>query len=229
MSEYDSTHVYVPLETLQKARFLYDMERNVGAVNQVQIKVRPGVDLADLARRIQAALNKMKPRFYQVWTWEQKQGALLGAVAVEQSILNILLFFIIAVAGFGILAIFSMIVVEKTRDIGIMKALGASTAGIRGIFLGYGLLLGAVGSGVGMVSGLLFVNYINEIEQALSQLTGRRVFDDSIYYFNRIPTIIEPFTVASIVAGALLIAVLASIWPAERAARLHPVKALRFE
>jgi lipoprotein-releasing system permease protein len=229
MSEYDSTHVYVPLETLQRARFLYDFKRNVGAVNQIQIKVRPGVDLGDLARRIQGALDKMKPRFYQVQTWEQKQGPLLGAVAVEQSILNILLFFIIAVAGFGILAIFSMIVVEKTRDIGIMKALGASTAGIRGIFLGYGLLLGTVGSGVGMISGLLFVNYINEIEQALSQLTGRRVFDDSIYYFNKIPTIIEPFTVASIVAGALLIAVLASIWPAERAARLHPVKALRFE
>jgi lipoprotein-releasing system permease protein len=229
MSEYDSTHVYVPLESLQKARFLYDFDRDVGAVNQIQIKVRSGVDLGDLARRIQTALDKMKPMFYQVQTWEQKQGPLLGAVAVEQSILNILLFFIIAVAGFGILAIFSMIVVEKTRDIGIMKALGASTAGIRGIFLGYGLLLGAVGSGVGMVGGLLFVNYINEIEQALSQITGRRVFDDSIYYFNKIPTIIEPFTVGAIVAGALLIAVLASIWPAERAARLHPVKALRFE
>ena len=80
--------------------------------------------------------------FYRVSTWEQKQGPLLAAVAVEQSILNILLFFIIAVAGFGILAIFSMIVVEKTRDIGILKALGASTAGIRGIFLGYGLLAG---------------------------------------------------------------------------------------
>ena len=90
-------------------------------------------------------------------------------------------------AGFGILAIFSMIVVEKTRDIGVMKALGASTAGIRGIFLGYGLLLGAVGSGVGMAGGLLFVRYINEIEKGLSMVTGRRVFDDSIYYFDRDP------------------------------------------
>jgi lipoprotein-releasing system permease protein len=229
MSEYDSTHVYMPLETLQKARFLYNFERNVGAVNQIQIKVRPGVDLGALSRRIQVALDKRRPMFYQVQTWEQKQGPLLGAVAVEQSILNILLFFIIAVAGFGILAIFSMIVVEKTRDIGILKALGASTSGIRGIFLGYGLLLGAVGSGVGMVGGLLFVHYINEIEQGLSRITGRKVFDDSIYYFNKIPTIIEPWTVAWIVAGALSIAVLASIWPAERAARLHPVKALRFE
>ena len=132
-------------------------------------------------------------------------------------------------AGFGILAIFSMIVVEKTRDIGIMKALGASTAGIRGIFLGYGLLLGAVGSGVGMVGGLLFVRYINEIESLLSRVTGRKVFDDTIYYFDKIPTIVQPFTVAWIVCGALLIAVMASIWPAQRAARLHPVKALRSE
>ena len=99
----------------------------------------------------------------------RSKGPLLGAVAIEQSILNILLFFIIAVAGFGILAIFSMIVVEKTRDIGIMKALGASTAGIRGIFLGYGLLLGAVGSGVGMAGGLLFVRYINECEKSVEQ------------------------------------------------------------
>jgi lipoprotein-releasing system permease protein len=154
---------------------------------------------------------------------------LLAAVAVEQSILNMLLFFIIAVAGFGILAIFSMIVVEKTRDIGVMKALGASTSGVRGIFLGYGLLLGFVGSGVGMAGGLLFVYNINTIEDWLSKLTGRKVFDDSIYYFNQIPTKVEPWTVFWIVAGALFIAAAASVWPAQRAARLHPVRALRFE
>src|SRR5207249_8569013 len=132
----------------------------------------------------QIALDRMRPLAFRVSTWEQKQGPLLAAVAVEQSILNILLFFIIAVAGFGILAIFSMIVVEKTRDIGVMKALGASTAGVRGIFLGYGLLLGVVGSGIGMAGGLLFVHYINHIEKWLSRLTGRKVFDDAIYYFN---------------------------------------------
>src|SRR5262249_36468040 len=160
---------------------------------------------------------------------EQKQGPLLGAVAIEQSILNILLFFIIAVAGFGILAIFSMIVVEKTRDIGVMKALGASTSGVRGIFLGYGLLLGAVGSGVGMAGGLLFVHYINDIEKLLSRLIGHKVFDDSIYYFNQVPTLVELSTVFWIVVGAMMIAAAASVWPAQRAARLHPVRALRFE
>jgi lipoprotein-releasing system permease protein len=228
MSEYDSTHVYVPLERLQDQRRLRDVNGR-GAVNQIQIKVKPGVRLEPLAEKIQLALEEMHPTFFRVYTWEQKQGPLLGAVAIEQSILNILLFFIIAVAGFGILAIFSMIVVEKTRDIGVMKALGASTAGIRGIFLAYGLLLGSVGSGVGMIAGLLFVRYINEIEKALSVVMQRRVFDDTIYYFDKIPTVVQPFTVCWIVVGALLIAVTASIWPAQRAAHLHPVKSLRYE
>jgi lipoprotein-releasing system permease protein len=228
MSEYDSTHVYVPLERLQDQRRLRDA-RGRGAVNQIQIKVKPGVDLDKMAEKVQDALDALQPTFFRVETWEKKQGPLLGAVAVEQSILNILLFFIIAVAGFGILAIFSMIVVEKTRDIGVMKALGASTAGVRGIFLGYGLLLGAVGSGVGMAGGLLFVHYINECEKVLSKVMGRPVFDDTIYYFDKIPTVVQPLTVGWIVAGAMLIAVLASIWPAHRAAHVHPVRSLRFE
>ena len=133
------------------------------------------------------------------------------------------------VFAFGISMPLSMIVVEKTRDIGVMKALGASTAGVRGIFLGYGLLLGVVGSGIGMAGGLLFVHYINDIEKVLSKVTGRRVFDDTIYYFNEIPTRVDPWTVAWIVGGALLISAVACIWPAQRAARLHPVRALRYE
>ncbi len=229
MSEYDSTHVYVPLERLQEMRVLKDPGTGRVAVNQIQVKVKPGVDIDDLALRLQTALEQLRPMYFRVSTWEQKQGPLLAAVAVEQSILNMLLFFIIAVAGFGILAIFSMIVVEKTRDIGVMKALGASTSGVRGIFLGYGLLLGAVGSGIGMAGGLLFVHYINDIEKLLSKLTGRKVFDDSIYYFDKIPTLVDPWTVAWIVGGAMFISAVACIWPAQRAARLHPVRALRFE
>ena len=111
----------------------------------------------------------------------------MAAVEIETGILNVLLFLIIAVAGFGILAIFFMIVVEKTRDIGILKALGASSGGVMSIFLSYGLALGVVGSGVGVVLGLLFVRYINEIESAIALVTGRKVFDDKIYYFPEIP------------------------------------------
>jgi len=228
MSEYDSMQVYVPLERLQYLRMQGDGQGN-GDVNQIQIKAAPGVDLDRLAHTIALKLESKWPQRYLVRTWEQQQGPLLAAVQIEQNILNLLLFFIIAVAGFGILGIFSMIVVEKTRDIGILKALGASDRGVRGIFLGYGLSLGLVGSLVGLAGGLLFVAYINPIEDALSVLTGRQVFDDAIYYFPEIPTLVEPFTLVWIVGGAILISVSASIWPASRAARMHPVEALRYE
>jgi lipoprotein-releasing system permease protein len=89
--------------------------------------------------------------------------------------------------------------------------------------------LGLVGSGVGTLGGLLFVRYINEIANGLARLTGKPVFDPSIYYFYKIPAIVMPETVAWIVFGAIAIAVAASVLPAYRAARLHPVEALRYE
>ncbi|MFN9913371.1 MAG: FtsX-like permease family protein, partial [Pirellulaceae bacterium] len=116
----------------------------------------------------------------------------LAAVQMETTILNILLFMIIAVAGFGILATFFMIVVEKTRDIGILKSLGAPGAGVASIFLGYGLLLGMVGSGVGGVMGLLFVRNINQIANLIEQLTGREVFYPTVDSIREIPTSVHP-------------------------------------
>jgi len=226
MSEYDSSFVFVPIETLQELRGMIDPTTGIGMVSSIQIKLKPGADGAEVRDKLRRAFPA---ELYSVQTWRDRQGALLAAVQMETTILNVLLFLIIAVAGFGILAIFLMIVVEKTRDIGILKSLGASRGGVMQIFLGYGLSLGVVGSGVGMVLGLLFVEYINQIAALLGWLTGRPVFDPSIYYFYKIPTIVSPFTVGWIVAGAMVIAVLASVLPALRAATLHPVEALRYE
>ncbi len=228
MSEYDSSFVFVPLRTLQEFRGMYDYVggRKRYFVNSIQIRLKPGVDGAAFRDKLQSAFP---PQFYTVSTWQDKQGPLLAAVRMETAILNILLFLIIAVAGFGILAIFLMIVVEKTRDIGILKSLGASGWGIQGIFVSYGLSLGLVGSGVGMVLGLLFVHYINDVAEFLGWLTGRPVFDPEIYYFYKIPALVDAWTVGWIMAGAVAIALLASVLPAFRAARLHPVEALRYE
>ena len=226
MSEYDSKFVFVPIRKLQKLRGMIDPTTGVGWINAIQIKLKPGTDGMAVRDELRAAFSA---ELYCVSTWRDKQGALLAAVDMETRILNILLFMIIAVAGFGILAIFYMIVVEKTRDIGILKSLGASSRGVMGIFLGYGLSLGMVGSGVGMAIGLLFVHYINQIANFIGWLTGQPVFDPSIYYFHEIPAVVLPWTVFWIVFGALVIAVAASILPARRAARLHPVEALRYE
>lgn len=240
MSEYDSNLVFMNLEELQVLRGMFDPQ--TGEVDPTTGKVDPNTctrafttiqirlkDYRDAKMVVERLQSIFPPGMYAVRTWEEKQGPLLEAVAVESAILNVLLFLIIAVAGFGILAIFFMIVVEKTRDIGILKALGASSNGIATIFLAYGLGLGLVGACVGTVAGLLFVWNINAIEKWLSWLTGIEVFNDRIYYFQEIPTHIDPMMVFWVAIGAMSIAVLASVLPARRASRLHPVRALRYE
>lgn len=225
MSEHDSSLVFCNLEYLQEMRGM-DSESEGKSITSIQIKLKNPEDAAMVVSKLEEALPAGK---FRVRTWEDKQGPLLAAVEVESAILNVLLFLIIAVAGFGILAIFFMITLEKTRDIGILKALGASSNGIMSIFLSYGLALGLVGSGVGVVVGLLFVRYINQIEKFITFVTGRKVFDQRIYYFPEIATHVEPMMVFWVAVGAMVIAVLASILPARKAARFHPVESLRYE
>ena len=222
MNEYDTSVVLMNIKELQKNRGMH----GENAITSIHIRLK---NYDDAPKAIAALQGAFPPGMVTIKTWEEKQGLLLSAVEVETSILNVLLFLIIAVAGFGILAIFYMIVVEKTRDIGILKSLGASSSGVMSIFLYYGLALGIVGSAAGVMLGLLFVRYINPIEDGLSWVTGRKVFDEKIYEFFEIPTCVNPLMVFWVATGAIAIAVLASILPARRAARLHPVRALRFE
>ena len=224
MNEYDTSIVLMNIDELQKNRGM--IVDGVDHISSIHIRLKDYNDAPEVIARLKAAFP---PFAVNIRTWEEKQGLLLSAVEVETAILNVLLFMIIAVAGFGILAIFFMIVVEKTRDIGILKSLGASSNGVMSIFLSYGLGLGIVGSSAGVLIGLIFVRYINEIEDGLSWLTGRRVFDEKIYYFHEIPTQVSPMMVFWVALGAIAIAVLASVLPARRASRLHPVRALRHE
>lgn len=228
MSEYDSTFAFCRLDQLQDFRGMIDPSTGVRSVTTIQLKLIEGASLNE----VRDALRKRFPPetyAYDIQTWRDLQGPLLAAVRLETTILNLLLFLIIAVAGFGILATFFMIVVEKTRDIGTLKALGASGSGVMSIFLTYGLMLGAVGSGAGILGGLIFVHYINDIAGGIERITGAEVFDPTVYYFTEIPTIIYPITLTWVTMGAIAIAVIASVLPALRAARMHPVGALRFE
>jgi lipoprotein-releasing system permease protein len=226
MSEYDSSFVYVSLEDLQRMRGMD------GRVNTLQLKLKD--DLADDGPFVHEKLipelgSLFSPAEARVVSWQQHQGPLLAAIDIERGILNLLLFMIVGVAGFSVLAIFTMIVSEKYRDIGVLKSLGASNRGVMGIFLGYGLLLAVIGCALGTGAGLLITENINAIEGWLTRRTGQQIFDRSVYYFDKIPTNVEPAAVALINLGAVGTAVLFSVLPAWRAARLHPVRALRFE
>jgi lipoprotein-releasing system permease protein len=220
MSEYDHSHCYVDIRDLQEIRGMGDN------VNAIEIKLTNYADAPEVIRRLE---RLFPPGYFTVHTWEQEQRSLLTAVQIEQCILNVLLFMIIAVAGFGILAIFFMIVVEKTRDIGILKSLGASNFGVMQIFLTYGFSLGAVGGGLGMAIGLAIVVYLDKVERFLSWLCGYDVFNRDLYYFDKIPTMISWFNITIIVGAAVLIALAASVLPASRAATMRPVQAIRYE
>jgi lipoprotein-releasing system permease protein len=224
MSEYDSRLVYVPLDALQKMRGMDDR------VNSIQLKLKKASGQPMAIKHTVADLRTVfPPPDARVGTWQDKQSVLLSAIDVERGLLNLLLFLIVGVAGFGILAIFTMIVTEKYRDIGIMKSLGASSGGVMTIFLGYGALLGTVGCVAGTVLGLVLTNKINVIEKFLTEQTGTALFPRDVYYFDEIPTNVDVSAVGLVNLGALAVAVVFSVLPALRAARLHPVRALRFE
>jgi lipoprotein-releasing system permease protein len=221
MSVIDQMVVFVDILDLQDMQTMHNMATT--------LELR----LADYDRDIESCLHELRQlfpdRMYEVKTWKEIGGPVISAIGIERSILNVLLFLIIAVAGFGILAIFYMIVVEKTRDIGILKALGASNRGVMGIFVSYGLLLGVVGAGLGTLGGILFTLNINKIERFISLVTGGDVFPRDIYFFDQIPVDLSPWTLVWVNIGAIAIATGASVFPALRAALLHPVRALRFE
>lgn len=225
MAEYDDSFVFVPIEKLQFLRRMIAADGTKMAT-QLLIKAKPGVKIEDLRDKLRNS-EDFPEQLYDIETWKDQQATTLAAVAMELSILNVLLFLSIAVAGFGILAIFFMIVVEKTRDVGILKSLGASGNGIMQIFLFYGLTLGVIGAGLGMALGFWFVANIQSVADFLSRIMGHEVFDPTIYMFHQVPAIVEPSTVFWIVVGSLFIAVASSVLPALRAARLKPVDALR--
>ncbi len=224
MTDYDQQFIFVPIEKLQQYRGMYDPGTGEGMVTRILIKANPGADIDVLRDRIRAEFPE---EMFCVTTWRDQQAPLLNAVYNELAMLNVLLFLIFAVAGFGILAIFYTIVVEKKKDIGIMKSLGAGGWGVMQIFVYYSLLLGIVGSLMGLGLGFLLVYYINEVAGALSFILRSEVFNPDIYFFYEIPTIIQTSTVLKIISGAIAIAVASGVLPAVLASRMHPVESLR--
>ena len=166
---------------------------------------------------------------FKITTWMEENSAILDALVVEKNMMFYLLFFITIVAAFGICSALITFVVQKTREIGSLKALGATGTQILWVFLSQSMIVGLFGVASGFGLGLLAVIYRNDFLFLMRRLTGFELFPARIYEFNELPAMIIPSDVAVICGGSLVICLLAGLLPAWNASRLRPVDALRHE
>lgn len=166
---------------------------------------------------------------YRISTWMDENKPLLEALVVEKNMMFYLLFFITIVAAFGICSALITFVVQKTREIGTLKALGATSGQILWLFLSQSLVVGVLGVAAGFGLGFLAVIYRNNFLYFMRNLTGLELFPADIYMFRELPAMIVPGDIAIIAGGSLFICLLAGLIPAWNASRLQPVEALRHE
>lgn len=245
MWQYDQNSVYVPFEVLQKDLGMsavideHDPTQNRAArTTELHVKLKAGVSLARGKTLVKSVVEQVlrKPEqnvvFFQqpvVQTWEEAQATFLSAIENERLLLLFLFGIISLVAVFLIFCIFYMIVVEKTRDIGIIKSVGATDAGVAGIFLGYGAAIGIVGSGLGLLAAWLIVHNINYLHAKLGELMGLQIWNPEVYMFDTIPNRVDLLDATIIMGVAICFSVAGALIPAWRAARMNPVEALRWE
>jgi hypothetical protein len=212
--------------------------------SQIQFKLRDGIDPDQAKTRIVDAWasfferQRGKPdwRFLTyvdesaIQTWEEKQSTILGAVEKEKALVTII-YGVIAVGAIAMVGcILYMIVQQMTRDIGIIKSVGASAWGVAGIFLGFGGAVGVIGAVTGSAMGYYFVRHINGVQNLLIRLNpGLRVWDPKVYAFDRIPNSVRIDELVMIAIGAVIVSIVGSVVAAWRAGRVWPVEALRYE
>ena len=220
MNEYDSTYTFLPLQAAQ----VYFQKP--GAVTQIEVMVADPQHVAGVTREVRDALAGQGLRIFD---WTQSNDSFFAAVQVEQNVMFLILTLIIIVAAFNVVSSLIMMVKDKTRDIAVLRTLGAQRGAIMRIFLMCGAFVGVTGTIAGTLIGVVFCLNIERIRQALQSLTGTTLFDPTVYYLEHLPAKLDIVTVTQVVLMALALSLLATLYPSWRAARTDPVEALRHE
>ncbi|MEA4863625.1 MAG: ABC transporter permease [Victivallaceae bacterium] len=186
------------------------------------------LDDPDSADTVADALREKLPE-YDVITWKSKNQLMLHALTLEKNMMFFLLFFIVLVAAFSISNNLITTVYQKTREIGMLKAIGASNFQMVKVFLLQGLMVGVIGTGIGTSLGVLVVRFRMQIMKAMASSFGFEIFPKELYFFDALPAKITPGDLASVVVAAILLCTLGGLLPALRAAHLDPARAFRDE
>jgi lipoprotein-releasing system permease protein len=211
MYEYDNSYVFIALPAAQQ------FARLDGAVTGLEVRTRTRNEAAAVGLRLADSLGLP----FRVVDWHQQNSSLFTALKLEKLGMGLILLLIVLVAAFNIISTLIMVVTDKTREIGILRAMGMPAASIRRAFFAQGLVIGGVGTAVGLAIGL-----------AASHLIGSRkliTLDPSVYFIDHLPVSTEPVDVMFIVLASLAVAAIATIYPSRQAARLYPVEAIRHE
>ncbi len=219
MSEYDASIVFLPLT---EAQLYFNSE---GIVQTIEVFV----DDPDNVDALRLPLEEAAARQLLLTDWRQRNSTFFSALQVERNVMFMILTLIVLVAALNIISGLIMLVKDKGHDIAILRTMGATRGSILRIFLMTGAAIGIVGTLAGVVLGIVVCLNVESIRQFFSWLSGTTIFNPELYFLSQLPAKMDPGETISVVAMAIILSFIATLFPAWRAAKLDPVEALRYE